>query len=61
MKKNIYRYILKLLTKLSIKLLKRLNEKNVINIKMLKQIVSQLQQMFLKFGLKNGYILTISN
>ena len=31
------------------------------NIKMLKQIVSQLEQMCLKLGQKNGYSLTISN
>ena len=41
--------------------------KNIKNIKMLKifimlkQIVSQLEQMCLKLGLKNGYTLTISN
>ena len=28
---------------------------------MLKQIVSQLEQMCLKLGLKNGYTLTVSN
>ena len=35
--------------------------KNNKNIKMLKQIVSQLEQMCLKLGLKNGCTLTISN
>ena len=28
---------------------------------MLKQVVSQLEQMCLKLGLKNGYTLTVSN
>ena len=41
--------------------------KNIKNIKMLKilimlkQVVSQLEQMCLKLGLKNGYTLTVSN
>ena len=30
-------------------------------LKMLKQFISQLEQMFLKLGLKNGYTLTVSN
>ena len=28
---------------------------------MLKQVISQLEQMCLKLGLKNGYTLTVSN
>ena len=30
-------------------------------LKMLKQVISQLEQMCLKLGLKNGYTLTVSN
>ena len=30
-------------------------------LKMLKQFISQLEQMCLKLGLKNGYTLTVSN
>ena len=30
-------------------------------LKMLKQIISQLEQMCLKLGLENGYTLTVSN
>ena len=45
---------LKRFTKYSIKLLKRLNDKyeNITIIKMLKQIVSQLERMCLKLALK---------
>ena len=35
--------------------------RNIKNDKMLKQIVSQLEQMCLKLGIKTGYTLTISN
>ena len=63
-------YILKRFTKNSIQILKRLTIKykkilriyNMLKLlKMLKQIISQLEQMCLKLGLENGYTLTVSN